>query len=106
MEYLNAAGTSVTRTLGAFLQSLPAGFIGAPYRSTDSTVYCVAQGHGTSRIGERSFEWTAHDIFVAPSWYSVSHQATEDSVLFSFSDRPAQKALGLWREQPAAVRPD
>jgi gentisate 1,2-dioxygenase len=99
MEYLNAAGTSVTRTLGAFLQSLPAGFIGAPYRSTDSTVYCVAQGHGTSRIGDRSFEWTAHDIFVAPSWYSVSHQATEDSLLFSFSDRPAQKALGLWREQ-------
>ena len=99
MEYLNAAGTSVTRTLGAFLQSLPAGFIGAPYRSTDSTVYCVVQGHGTSRIGDRSFEWTAHDIFVAPSWYSVSHQATEDSVLFSFSDRPAQKALGLWREQ-------
>jgi gentisate 1,2-dioxygenase len=99
MEYRDALGASVTRTLGAFLQALPAGFIGAPYRSTDSTVYCVAEGHGASRIGERSFEWTAHDIFVAPSWYSVSHQAAEDSVLFSFSDRPAQQALGLWREQ-------
>jgi gentisate 1,2-dioxygenase len=99
MEYRDALGASVTRTLGAFLQALPAGFMGAPYRSTDSTVYCVAEGHGTSRIGERSFEWTAHDIFVAPSWYSVSHQAAEDSVLFSFSDRPAQQALGLWREQ-------
>jgi gentisate 1,2-dioxygenase len=106
MEYLKANGAPVTPTLGAFLQSLPAGFKGAPYRSTDSTVYCVAEGNGTSSIGDRSFEWAARDIFVVPSWYPVAHQATGDSILFSFSDRPAQKALGLWREQPAAVRPD
>jgi gentisate 1,2-dioxygenase len=99
IEYLESNGASVTPTLGAFLQLLPAGFKGVPYRSTDSTVYCVAEGQGTSRIGDRSFEWAARDIFVVPSWCSVSHQATEESVLFSFSDRPAQKALGLWREQ-------
>jgi gentisate 1,2-dioxygenase len=29
----------------------------------------------------------------------VTHEARQESVLFSFSDRPAQKALGLWREQ-------
>jgi gentisate 1,2-dioxygenase len=105
IEYLKPNGASVTPTLGAFLQSLPAGFKGAPHRSTDSTVFCVAEGQGSSRIGEHSFEWSARDIFVAPSWCSVSHQAEEDSILFSFSDRPAQKALGLWREQatvPAA----
>lgn len=106
IEYLKPSGASVTPTLGAFLQSLPAGFQGAPYRSTDSTVYCVAEGTGTSRIGDRSFEWAARDIFVVPSWCPVAHQATEDSILFSFSDRPAQKALGLWREQPAEIRPD
>ncbi len=99
IEYLNTAGASVTPTLGAFLQLLPRGFHGAPYRSTDSTVFCVAEGQGTSFIGDRSFEWSKRDIFVVPSWNSVSHNATEDSVLFSFSDRPAQKALGLWREQ-------
>jgi gentisate 1,2-dioxygenase len=105
IEYVKPNGASVTPTLGAFLQSLPAGFKGAPYRSTDSTVFCVAEGQGTSRIGERAFEWSARDIFVAPSWCSVSHQATEDSILFSFSDRPVQRALGLWRERatvPAA----
>jgi gentisate 1,2-dioxygenase len=106
LEYIKPNGASVTPTLGAFLQSLPAGFKGAPYRSTDSTVFCVAEGNGTSRIGDRSFEWAARDIFVVPSWCSVAHYATEDSILFSFSDRPAQKALGLWREQPAEVRPD
>jgi gentisate 1,2-dioxygenase len=99
IEYLKPNGASVTPTLGASLQFLPAGFSGAPYRSTDSTVYCVTEGRGTSRVGDRSFEWAARDIFVVPSWCSASHQATEDSILFSFSDRPAQKALGLWREQ-------
>ncbi len=99
LEYLNSSGASVTPTLGAFLQMLPAGFSGTPCRSTDSTVYCAVEGRGSSRIGDQVFEWSARDVFVAPSWYPVSHQAAEESVLFSFSDRPAQKALGLWREQ-------
>jgi gentisate 1,2-dioxygenase len=105
MEYLKPGGASVSPTLGAFLQLLPSGFTGAPYRSTDSTVYCVAEGRGQSRIGDRLFQWSARDIFVVPSWCSVSHEAAQDSVLFSFSDRPAQKALGLWREEPAESRP-
>jgi gentisate 1,2-dioxygenase len=102
IEYLDANNAPVTRTLGAFLQRLPAGFQGEPYRSTDSTVYCVAEGSGSSRVGDRSFAWSARDIFVVPSWHTVSHQANEESVLFSFSDRPAQNALGLWREQAPA----
>jgi gentisate 1,2-dioxygenase len=28
----------------------------------------------------------------------MSIQATGETVLFSFSDRPGQEALGLWRE--------
>jgi len=99
IEYLNAGGGSVTPTLGAFLQSLPSEFKGAPYRSTDSTVYCVAEGRGSSRIGDRSFNWSTHDIFVVPSWCPVAHSAAENAILFSFSDRPPQKALGLWCEQ-------
>ncbi len=106
MEYLKSSGASVTPTLGAFLQLLPAGFSGAPYRSTDSTVYCVSEGRGASHIGDCTFEWSPRDIFVVPSWCPVSHHATEQSVLFSFSDRPAQKALGLWREQaPVSTEP-
>jgi gentisate 1,2-dioxygenase len=105
IEYTKPGGASVTPTLGAFLQLLPSGFKGAPYRSTDSTVYCVAEGRGQSRIGDHAFQWSTRDIFVVPSWCSVSHQAAEDSVLFSFSDRPAQKALGLWREEPAESHP-
>jgi gentisate 1,2-dioxygenase len=86
-------------TIGAFLQLLPSGFQGAPYRSSDSTICCVAEGHGRSRIGKSLFNWAKRDVFVIPSWSVTAHEALEDAVLFSFSDRPAQNALGLWREE-------
>jgi gentisate 1,2-dioxygenase len=28
----------------------------------------------------------------------VVHEADEESVLFSFSDRPVQEKIGIWRE--------
>lgn len=89
-------------TIAAFMQLLPAGFRGKSYRSTDGTVYSVVEGSGRSRIGDQSFEWGPKDVFVVPSWFEVAHEATEDAVLFSFSDRPVQKALGLWREEATA----
>jgi gentisate 1,2-dioxygenase len=99
MQYTNpATGGYPLPTIGAFLQLLPKGFDGRPYRSTDATVFCVAEGSGSSTIGDRTFTWGRRDIFVVPSWHPVAHRAAEESVLFSFSDRPAQKALGLWRE--------
>jgi gentisate 1,2-dioxygenase len=54
-------------------------------------------------VGAASFAWGPHDVFVAPSWQPVSHEALEDAVLFSFSDRAAQKALGVWREDEEPV---
>jgi gentisate 1,2-dioxygenase len=86
-------------TIGAFLQLLPAGFRGTPYRQTDGTIFAVAEGQGRTRIGDTTYAWGPRDIFVVPSWAPVSHEAQADAVLFSISDRPAQQALGLWREQ-------
>jgi gentisate 1,2-dioxygenase len=103
MQYSNpATGGYPMPTIGAFIQLLPAGFQGLPYRATDGTVYCVVEGRGESRVGDSAFEWEPHDIFVVPSWCKVSHHAAEDAVLFSYSDRPVQKALGLWREEAPA----
>ena len=68
-------------------------------RATDGTVYCVSEGKGRSTVGDRTFEWGPRDIFVAPSWTTVRHDAASEAVLFSYSDRPVQKALGLWREE-------
>ena len=100
LQYVNpASGGYPLATIAAFLQLLPKGFPGKAYRSTDSTIYNVVEGRGKSRIGSQTFTWGPRDIFVVPSWQPVSHEASEDAVLFSASDRAAQKALGLWREE-------
>jgi gentisate 1,2-dioxygenase len=104
MQYANpATGGYPMPTIGAFLQLLPAGFHGAAYRSTDAAVYCVAEGSGSSNIGGVELDWRKNDVFVVPSWCPVSHKPEGEAVLFSFSDRPVQKALGLWREEARCV---
>jgi gentisate 1,2-dioxygenase len=100
MQYVNpASGGYPMPTIAAFIQLLPKGFRGRGYRSTDGTVYTVVEGSGRSRIGGRAFEWGPKDVFVVPSWSTVVHEADDEAVLFSFSDRPVQKLLGLWREE-------
>jgi gentisate 1,2-dioxygenase len=100
MQYVNpTSGGYPMPTIGAFIQLLPRGFHGRGYRSTDGTVYSVVEGRGRTRIGDRAFEWGPRDVFVVPSWWRAEHEASDEAVLFSFSDRPVQKALGLWREE-------
>lgn len=94
-------GRSPIATMGAFMQLLPASFKGTSLRSTDGTVYCVVEGRGQVRVGEEVWQVGPHDVFVVPSWAWHDFSASEDLVLFSFSDRPLQKQLGLWREQRA-----
>ena len=86
-------------TIAAFIQLLPAGFAGDAHRSTDGTVFSVVEGHGRSTVGDTTLEWAPKDVFVVPSWKWHHHEADTESVLFSYSDRPVQQKLGLWREQ-------
>ena len=100
LQYVDpATGGYPMPTIAAFMQLLPAGFRGAPHRSTDATIFSVVEGHGRTRIGDETLNWKERDIFIAPSWQPISHEAERESVIFSFSDRPAQKAFGFWREQ-------
>lgn len=105
MQFINpVTGGYAMPTIATFMQLLPRNFESRPYRSTDGAVYSVAEGCGEVTIGEdertRSFEFVAKDHFVVPSWYPYRFRIAEDCVLFSFSDRPVQKACGIWREQP------
>jgi gentisate 1,2-dioxygenase len=100
MRYVNPAdGGYAMPTISPFLQLLPAGFKTEPYRSTDATVFVATEGGGATTIDGETFEWGPRDIFVAPSWKWIVHEAREETVLFSYSDRVAQEKLGFWREQ-------
>ena len=92
------SGDFAMPTIASFMQLLPEGFATSAYRSTDATVFTVVEGSGRTTIDGKVFEWGPKDIFVVPSWKWTSHEADEDAVIFSYSDRVAQKKLGLWRE--------
>ncbi len=96
------AGGSPLPTLGAYAQWLPRSFSGAAYRSTDGRIFCCLTGHGQVETETWTFEFGPRDVFVIPSWTHYRLIAPEDTMLFSFSDRPVQQALGLWREERAA----
>ncbi len=100
LRYVNPAnGDFAMPTMGTFMQLLPKGFAGASYRSTDGTVFVCVEGKGETKIVDQTLAWGSRDVFVVPSWARHSHRADGDAVLFSFSDRPVQEKLGLWREQ-------
>ena len=104
LRYVNpASGGSPMPTIGAFMQLLPGGFTTAPYRSTDGAVLVCVEGQGETIVGETTLRWKPRDIFVVPNWAQHQHRAASEAVLFSFSDRPLQQALGLWREARAGA---
>ncbi|MCY4452775.1 MAG: gentisate 1,2-dioxygenase [Immundisolibacterales bacterium] len=100
MKYANPVdGGYALPTIATFIQLFPRGFAGALHRSTDATVFCVAEGEGRTVAGEETFAWGPRDTFVVPSWCPRRHEVEEEAVLFSFSDRAVQESLGLWREE-------
>ena len=104
MRYTNPiTGNHAMATMGTFVQLLPKGFTTTAYRSTDATVFAPIEGRGRTHIGDFIVDWEKRDLFVVPSWQKVRHEAAEDSVLFSFSDRPIQEALHLFREDRGNV---
>lgn len=100
IRYINPlSGGDAIPTISTFMQLIPQGMTTRDYRATDSTVFVVVEGTGTTRIGDQSFDWVPRDIIVAPSWMPYAHTASRgDAVLFSYSDRGVQEMLGYWRD--------
>lgn len=99
MRYVNPVnGDWAMPTIGTCLQLLPKTMTTAPYKSTDGMGFTVLEGRGRSHIAGQTIEWAERDTFVVPSWHEVVHEPEEDAVLFSYSDRPIQEKLGLFRE--------
>jgi gentisate 1,2-dioxygenase len=100
LRYVNpATGASPMPTIGACAQWLPAGFETRPVQATDGTVIVCLQGSGEVQVGTTTWRFNENDVCVVPSWQALQLRAHGDALLFSFSDRPVQQALGLWREQ-------
>ena len=100
VRYANPVnGGHVMPTMGAYLALFPKGFKGKDYQSTDGTIFVCVEGKGSTKVGDKGFEWGPNDVFVVPPWHKYAHDVKDEAVLFSISDRPAQEALGIWRER-------
>ena len=100
LRYANPAnGKYPFPTMAAFMQLLPKGFDGRPYRTTENTVFNVAEGSGRVTISGQAFDFTQHDVFVAPSWCEYALKANEECAIFTYTDRPAQEAMGFLRDE-------
>ena len=90
-------------TLMCSLVRLPPGFKGKPFRNSSSSVCFAVRGSGSVLCQGQTISWGPRDSFVIPNWSerTFSNDSTEDTVLFSVSDEPVLKALGLYRETAA-----
>ena len=67
--------------------------------SADLKYVVQASKEISKNINNKEYLWSKGDIFVVPPWAKIKHDTKEESVLFSFSDRPVQELLGLFREK-------
>jgi gentisate 1,2-dioxygenase len=68
------------------------------HRATYNAICLVVSGKGRSAVGEKSFEWSQHDVFTIPHWTWASHEA-RNAELFIVTDRAIYERLDLLREE-------
>jgi gentisate 1,2-dioxygenase len=96
-------GAPISRTMGAQAERLDAGHAAPLRRETASSIYHVVSGTGSSKIGDETIEWSAHDTFVVPAWYSFVHlnAGSGAAYLVRYDDVPLLRALDVYRtEEP------
>ena len=102
LRFVNpATGRSPMPTIGTFAQRLPAGFETRPYRSSDGTVLRLPRRRAAGRRSADASRSTSAGATSSSCRRGsrARSRRRRDASLFSFSDRPVQQVLGLWREE-------
>lgn len=103
LEFRNpVTGGPTMPTIQCALQLLRPGQETEAHRHTSTVIYHAFRGKGSTLIGEQRFDWQQGDTFIVPVWYAHNHangSSSEEAILFSISDVPVLKALGLYREE-------
>ena len=91
-------------TIACHMQLLRPGEKTRARRRVCCTNYHAVEGAGYSLVGGQRLDWADKDVFTVPTWTFCEHVNSGDrpAFLFSFSDVPVMKALGLYREETRA----
>jgi gentisate 1,2-dioxygenase len=103
LRYANVStGGPVLNLIDCFLMALAAGRPTRAYRTTSNAVCLVAEGSGTSRIGDERIAWRRNDLFTLPHGHWISHEAAADgAILFVATDREILRRLDLLADEHA-----
>lgn len=96
-------GGSTLPTFDCEILSLQSGKKTQTHRHNSNVIYRVFRGSGRTTAGKDLLEWKQGDIFIVPAWHWHNHECSSDNeaILFSITDAPTFKALGLYREESA-----
>ena len=105
MAYTNPLNSGPTLpTLSCRAQLLRPKESTCAHRATSSTVYFVISGTGTTVVNGTAYRWGPGDVFVVPNWAWHEHlNGDSDAYLFSITDEPVMRTLGIYREQAYAA---
>jgi gentisate 1,2-dioxygenase len=102
LEYIDpTTGGPVMPTMSFRSQLLRPGERTQAHRKTASTIYCVLDGEGYAEVDGKRLEWARNDVFTVPgwTWHAHGNAGKEDAFLYSVTDEPAMRKLGLFREE-------
>jgi gentisate 1,2-dioxygenase len=101
IRYVNpVTGGAVMPTLDCYAARLRKGTPTRAKRATYNVICLVVEGEGRSTIGDKTFEWSQHDVFTIPHWTFARHEARGgDADLFMVTDKSAFERLDLVREE-------
>ena len=105
-EYVDpTTGGSVMPTMSFRCQMLRPGEATRSHRKTASNVYCVLEGEGCTEVEGTRLEWKRNDVFTVPGWQWHGHTNTtrHNAFLYSVTDEPTMRKLGLYREEGKTV---
>jgi len=100
LRYTNpTTGGPALDLIDCFLVGLDPGRQTRACRSSATAICVVAEGAGSSKIGEREFAWTKNSIFTVPHGNWTSHRADDKAILFMMTDRDLMHRLGLLTDE-------
>jgi gentisate 1,2-dioxygenase len=98
VRYVNPTnGLDVMPTIRAEFHRLAPGTETAAKREAGSSVYQVFEGSGEVQVADVRWSVGHGDLFVVPSWQTLSIRSEPGIDLFAFSDAPILEALNLNR---------
>jgi gentisate 1,2-dioxygenase len=102
LDYINPeTGQSCLPTIGFTAMMVRPGETARPPLRSSSAVFHVVSGRGTSTIDGKAHTWGPKDIFSAPVFAKIEHQAAGGTPAFlvRIHDTPLQEKLGYYEER-------